>query len=47
MYNIAHKNMLGRHLMRMYKILPLDFNYFPQTYIMPFDHKEFLDEAKA
>ena len=28
-YNLARKNMLGRHLMRMQKILPDEYNFFP------------------
>jgi len=42
MYNLAKKNMLGRHLMRMQKILPEDYNFFPITYCLPHDMKEFL-----
>lgn len=45
MYNLAKKNMLGRHLMRMQKLCPIDYNFFPSTYIMPHDHKDLIEEA--
>lgn len=41
MYNLARKNCLGRHLMRMQKLFPVDYDYFPQTYMLPTDMKEF------
>ena len=42
MYNLAKKNMLGRHLMKMQKFLPEDYDFFPATYMLPHDMKEFL-----
>jgi tubulin polyglutamylase TTLL6/13 len=42
MYNLAKKNLLGRHLMRMQKILPEDYDFFPRTYCLPHDMKDFL-----
>ena len=41
-YNLAKKNMLGRHLMRFQSVFPEDYNFFPQTYNLPADFKEFL-----
>ena len=41
-YNLAKKNMLGRHLMRLQQVFPEDFNFFPATYNLPADFKEFL-----
>jgi len=41
-YNLAKKNMLGRHLMRLQSVFPDDYNFFPQTYTLPADFKEFL-----
>jgi len=35
--------MLGRHLMRMQKILPDDFNFFPTTWMLPHDYKDFFE----
>ena len=40
-YNLARKNMLGRHLMRMKKLLPKDFDFFPASYMLPHDYKDF------
>jgi len=45
-YNLARKNMLGRHLMKMRKILPNDFNFFPTTFMLPHDYKDFVEVAK-
>lgn len=45
-YNLAKKNMLGRHLMKMRKLLPHDFNFFPTTYMLPHDYKDFVEEAR-
>ena len=44
-YNLARKNMLGWHLMKMRKILPADYNFFPTTYMLPHDFKDFREEA--
>ena len=44
MYNLAKKNMLGRHLMKMQKFLPEDYDFFPATYMLPHDMKEFLGQ---
>ena len=41
-YNLAKKNMLGRHLMRLQSVFPNDYNFFPPTYVLPADFKEFL-----
>ena len=45
-YNLARKNMLGRHLMRMQKYLPKDYNFFPRTYCCPHDYKDFFEEIQ-
>lgn len=41
MYNLARKNCLGRHLMRMRKWFPDDYDFFPLTFMIPTDYKEF------
>ena len=41
-YNLAKKNMLGRHLMRMQKEFPEDYDFFPQTFMLPHDYKDFM-----
>jgi len=38
--------MLGRHLMRMNKLLPDDYNFFPTTYMIPHDYKDFIEEIR-
>ena len=40
-YNLARKNCLGRHLMRMQKTFPSEYDFFPQTYILPTELKDF------
>ena len=45
-YNLARKNMLGRHLMRMQRYLPQDFNFFPTSYCLPHDYKDFYEEVQ-
>ena len=44
-YNLARKNMLGRHLMKMKKLLPIDYNFFPMTYMLPHDYKDFYEDS--
>lgn len=46
-YNLARKNMLGRHLMRMQKLLPSDYNFFPYTYMLPHDYKDFVADTEG
>jgi tubulin polyglutamylase TTLL6/13 len=41
MYTIARKNNLARNLMKMRKAFPEDYNFFPQTYLLPLDYTEF------
>eukprot|EP01022_Parablepharisma_sp_SALTPOND_P033262 TRINITY_DN88376_c1_g1_i1.p1 TRINITY_DN88376_c1_g1~~TRINITY_DN88376_c1_g1_i1.p1 ORF type:complete len:841 (+),score=76.53 TRINITY_DN88376_c1_g1_i1:279-2525(+) len=38
---LARKNHLGRNLMRLRKVLPEDYNYFPPTWLLPTDWNEF------
>lgn len=47
MYNLARKNCLGRHLMRMQKWFPEDYDFFPQTFMCPTDYKEFKSQITA
>jgi len=39
--------MLGRHLMRMLKLLPDEYDFFPFTYMMPHDYKDFINETSS
>jgi len=38
---LARKNHLGRNLMRLRKVLPEDYNFFPPTWLLPTDWNEF------
>lgn len=35
MYHIAHKNHLARNLMHIKRILPFDYSFFPETWLLP------------
>lgn len=39
--------MLGRHLMRMGKLLPKEYDFFPDTYMLPHDYKDFMFETQS
>eukprot|EP00826_Nyctotherus_ovalis_P050339 TRINITY_DN6157_c0_g1_i3.p1 TRINITY_DN6157_c0_g1~~TRINITY_DN6157_c0_g1_i3.p1 ORF type:complete len:661 (+),score=157.83 TRINITY_DN6157_c0_g1_i3:40-1983(+) len=41
---ITRKNHLCRNLMRIHKILPKDYNYFPATWLLPTDWNELKQE---
>ena len=41
---LAHKNNLSRNLKRMQKLFPNEYNYFPQTWILPSDSNDFKKE---
>ena len=41
---IAHKNKLGQNLMIMRRQFPEDYDYFPQTYILPYEMNQFKSE---
>ncbi len=40
-FNLARKNMLGNHLMKMAKQYPDEYNFFPLTFMLPHDYKDF------
>ena len=40
-YNITKKNALGNNLNKLAKLIPQEFDFFPETYMMPHDYKEF------
>lgn len=41
MYNLARKNLLAKNLYAMKKICPEEFNFFPKTWLLPADTKDF------
>lgn len=43
MFVIAKKNMLGRRLNMMQRLMPTQYNFFPKTYMMPHDFKDFTE----
>jgi hypothetical protein len=43
MYAIARKNLLARNLLAMQKFEPEEFQFFPQTWLIPGDLKAFKD----
>ena len=50
MYVLSRKNNLGRNLMRLKKLEPDEYNFFPQTFILPGDYadlKQYHQNRKA
>ena len=45
-YNLARKNMLGRHLMKMQQLLPDEYNFFPTTYMLPHDYNHLIEDQR-
>ena len=41
MYCICKKNYLARNLMRMKRVFPKEFNFFPTTWVLPGDNTDF------
>ena len=41
MYVVTRKNHLARNLMRMKKVFPEEYNFFPQTWLLPYDSVDF------
>jgi len=41
MHFIARKNNLARNLMKMKKVFPESYKFFPKTYLLPNDYQEF------
>jgi tubulin polyglutamylase TTLL6/13 len=41
MYNLARKNLLAKNLYAMKKVCPDEFNFFPKTWLLPSDAKDF------
>ena len=41
---IAHKNKLGKNLMLMQREYPDDYNFFPKTFMLPYELADFRNE---
>lgn len=41
MYSLAHKNHLSRNLKKMQKYFPKEYDYFPRTWILPYEATDF------
>lgn len=41
---IAHKNKLGKNLMLMQKEYPEDYDFFPKTFMLPYELADFRNE---
>lgn len=37
---ISRKNHLARNLMRMYKAFPTEYNFFPKTWVLPYEYMD-------
>lgn len=46
MYQLARKTDLGRNLMKMHKLHPEEYNFFPKTWILPTEYNEFVKYSK-
>jgi tubulin polyglutamylase TTLL6/13 len=45
-FNIARKNMLARHLMRMENVFKDEYRFYPVSYILPSDFKRMYEDAR-
>lgn len=41
MYALSRKNHLGRNLMKMMKLFPSDYRFFPRTWLLPYEMVDF------
>lgn len=44
MYSLARKNHLGKNLMKMMKQFPDDYDFFPQTWLLPAESSDFRNQ---
>ena len=47
MNNIYRKNLLARNLNKMRRSLPDLFDFYPQTWILPVEHNDFISHFKS
>jgi len=46
-YVMARKNYLARNLMRMQKVFPDEYDFFPKTWILPFENIDLRNHMTA
>lgn len=46
MYQLAKKTNLGRNLMKMHRLHPEEYKFFPKTWILPNEYGEFVKHSK-
>lgn len=46
-YLLCKKNFLASHLIKMWQILPKDYDFFPRTWILPFSYKNLQEYAES
>ena len=46
-YQLAKKTNLGRNLMKMNKLHPEEYNFFPKTFVLPNDYQDFIKHSKS
>jgi tubulin polyglutamylase TTLL6/13 len=44
MYALARKNLLAKNLMNMKKVFPDHYSFFPKTWLLPSDSKDFRNQ---
>lgn len=44
MYAMARKNLLAKNLLSMSKYFPQDYKFFPNTWLLPSDIKQFWEQ---
>jgi tubulin polyglutamylase TTLL6/13 len=47
MYQLARKNLLAKNLLAMRAFFPLEYAFFPQTWMLPSDLKNFKQQFNA
>ena len=44
MYALARKNLLAKNLQNMKKLCPVEYNFFPKTWLLPQEAKDFKNQ---
>jgi tubulin polyglutamylase TTLL6/13 len=43
-FELAKKNLLAKNLSKFQSLFPLDYDFFPKTWILPTDSKQFKEQ---